>query len=312
MDSLIVSFNAIVPTFLMIAVGMFVKRIGILQDDSLPQINNLVFRVLLPQMLFMNIYTSDIRSAFSPSLLLTTFGIIMAMYGLTFFFVVMTQRDNARRGAMIQAIFRSNFVILGLPVVSSIYGNGELGTASLVITMVVPVFNILAVVTLEIFRGGKPDAKKIALGIVKNPLIIAAMSALLLLFLGVKLPTFMTSVLSGLGAAATPIALLVLGAGFHFSSIGKNSKAIIICTVGRLIAIPAFCLSVAILFGIRGVDLAVLLAVFASPTAVTSYTMAQQMGSDAKLAGEAVVVSSALACITMFLWTFGLIELGFL
>ena len=50
----------------------------------------------------------------------------------------------------------------------------------------------------------------------------------------------------------------------------------------------------------------------ASPTAVSSFTMAQQMDSDAELTAGAVVFSSGFACLTLFLWIFLLKQMGFM
>ena len=80
---------------------------------------------------------------------------------------------------------------------------------------------------------------------------------------------------------------------------------------GKLVAYPLLFIALAILMGFRDAHLAVLLTVFGSPIAVSSFTMAQQMGGDDKLAGQLVVFSSLLSVFTMFLFIFGLKELAF-
>ena len=54
--------------------------------------------------------------------------------------------------------------------------------------------------------------------------------------------------------------------------------------------------------GFRGVDFVTLLCIFATPCAVASFAMAQQLGSNAELAGNSVVLTSAFSSVTLFFW----------
>ena len=90
--------------------------------------------------------------------------------------VLLFEKDNKKRGVMVQGACRSNFVIFGLPICTLLCGDGILGKVAIAVAIVVPVLNIFAVFALEIFRGGKPSFKKILKGIATNPLIISAMS----------------------------------------------------------------------------------------------------------------------------------------
>ena len=64
--------------------------------------------------------------------------------------------------------------------------------------------------------------------------------------------------------------------------------------------VPVVFLSIAIALGYRGPELGALLALYASPTAVTSFTMAEHMGGDGELAGQIVTVGSMLSLATIF------------
>ena len=106
------------------------------------------------------------------------------------------------------------------------------------------------------------------------------------------------------------LALLVLGMSLNPKSLKTGKRDLAVCVLGRLIAVPAVGLGLAALLGFRGVAFVTMIAVFASPTAVSSYTMAVQMDSDGQLAANAVVVSSALASVTLFGWIFLFKSLG--
>ena len=223
--------------------------------------------------------------------------------------VMKIEPSNRSRGAMIQAIYRSNFVIMGMPVAANICG-GDIAVTAFAVTVVVPVYNILAVTLLETFRGGKPDPLHILKGIAKNPLIIGAVLGLLTIPLGIVLPSPVEKVVTSMNNVASPMALLILGMSLDPGNFGEKKRNLAVCVLGRLVFVPAFALTGGALLGLRGVAFVTLIAIFASPTAVASFTMAEQMDSDGPLAANAVVASSALASVTMFGWIFLFICLG--
>ena len=203
---------------------------------------------------------------------------------------------------MIQGLFRSNYVIMGIPIASALLGDAGLGPVSILIAVIVPIFNVLSVVVLEVFRSGRPQPVKVLVQILKNPLIIGSALGILALLLKITLPGFLVSAVKGIGSAATPLQLFLLGAFFRFDGLRQYRRELTTVTLGKLVVVPAALLSAAALLGFRGVEFVSLLGIFASPTAINSFTMAQQMGGDAKLAGNAVVATSALCSLTLFLW----------
>ena len=128
---------------------------------------------------------------------------------------------------------------------------------------------------------------------------------------GIKLPQSLEGVVFEIADIATPLALVILGASVTFSSVRTNQKPLVLGVLNRLVIVPAIGITAAILFGFRGLELILLMAMYASPTAVSSYTMAQQMNGDAELAGQIVVFTTALSLLSLFLWISLLMALGF-
>lgn len=310
MSNFIVSIQAVIPLFIMLVIGLLVRRFKLLSEEELPHVNNLIFRVLFPLLMFTNLYNVDISQVVNGKLILFTIAAIAVVYTGALIFSLIVEKDNASRGAMIQAIYRSNFVIMGLPLVANIYGSNNIGVTALMLAIVVPIYNILAVVTLETFRGAKIDFGKILLGIVKNPLIIGAAAGILALLLHIELPAVLDKTISSISGAATPMALIILGASFRFSSVVNCRRNLIFCILGRLVIVPGICLTVAALLGFRDIAFVTLVGLFCTPCAVSSFTMAQQMDSDCDLAANSVVFTSALSCFTMFFWVFLFKQLG--
>ena len=313
MENLILSFQVVLPLFIMMVLGYFIRSIRLVDDHSVKHLNNVVFRVFLPVLLFCNVYHCDLEGTIRPKLMIFAPICVLISFFLTFVIVCFLEKENSRRGVLIQGIFRSNFIIFGLPVTISLYGEEAGGIAALLIAVIIPIFNIFSVAALEIFSDkGKFNWKKIIKGIVTNPLIIASILALIALLSGIKIPTVLDDVLSDIGGVATPLGLMILGASFAFSAVRDRLREIIIGVAGKLVIIPLIFLPIAIAMGFRGAELVALLALFGSPTAVSSFTMAQQMGGDSELAGHLVVLGSLFSILTMFLWIFILKQMAFI
>lgn len=310
MTNLLLSANVVLPLFLLMALGYILKLTGLLDGGVLKKMNATVFKVFLPALIIYNVYTSDISEVFDVKLLAYSIACVVGSFLFLMLFIPILEKNNRKRGVIIQGIFRSNFVIFGVPVCLSLYNNEIPGKVAVLIAVIVPIFNFLSVIALETFRSESDTAEKsskkkeIIKGIITNPLIISSAIGLLILFSGIKLPLVIEETLSDVAGIATPLALIILGASMNFSSVSSNMHHLIIVLSGKLIVLPAIFLSIAILMGFRSVDLAILLTLFASPTAVSSFTMAQQMDADDELAGQIVVLGTCLCLITMFLWLF--------
>lgn len=312
MESLVLSFEAVMPIFILMLVGYFIKNIGLADKKAFDAMNKLVFKLFLPVLLFYNIYKTETVDIFNPKLVIFAVVGIFLTFLAGYAAVLFITKDNARRGVMLQGFFRANYAILGIPLVNYICGESQSGMVSLLVAFVVPVYNILSVVALERFGSGKLNFGKLLLGIIKNPLIIACFLGVLATLLDIRLPGVIEKSVSDISKVASPLAIIVLGASFTFSSIKGYVRDVIITVGVRLVLAPLVLLTAAIFAGFRGEALACLLIAFGAPVAVSSFAMAQQMGGDEKLAAQVVVVSSAACLFTLFLWIFSLSTLGLL
>ena len=296
--------------FIIIFIGAFINRAGLITTEDAKKFNKVIFICCFPPLMFSNLYGKELGNAIDLKLIFFAVGTVLVMYALTVIFVLKIEKSQKTRGAMIQAIYRSNFVIMGIPVVQNVFGRGELAVTAMMVTIIVPLYNVMAVVTLEVFRGSRPSFRDILKNLAKNPILIGAFCGIAAIITGLRLPQAIVTPIDMLAEAASPLALLLLGASFDFRSVGKEKRNLIICLTGRLLVFPAAGLIGGMLMGFTGVKLLTLVAIFASPSAVTSFTMAQQMDSDYELAGNCVIFSSAISCFTMFLWIFTLKCLG--
>lgn len=310
LTNFLIAVEAVFPIFLVILLGMGARRLKLLTDLELKHVNNAVFQVMFPFMMFYNIYSADMSGVLIPSYFLFCVGMLFVVYALSIIYAVLTVKDAQSRGALIQAIYRGNLVLMGLPVMQNLMGEEALGLTTVMLAVIVPLYNILAVITLEVFRGGKPHPAHILKKILTNPLILGAAAGILAVALRLEIPNVLLKPVSQVAAAATPAALLIMGASFYFRSVHDNLWNIVCGVAGKLIVGPGIVLAAGYMAGFRGIPLALLIVIFGAPCAVSSYTMAQQMESNAELAAGCLIFSSLFSCVTICWWIFLFRQLG--
>jgi predicted permease len=324
-NSFVFAVNAVSPILLTVVIGYILKKATLLTADLAKAINKLVFRVFLPVMLFNNIYKISDLGSFRPGYIIYSVVAIAVIFALCLVFVIFFTKDQKKRASILQGSFRANYALIGIPLAEALFGAEGVAVASILSAFTIPTFNIFAVISLSIFREGneKPSVKKILLGIVKNPLIqgVAAGAVALLirsLFVRFGIEFRLTDiepaykVITWLTNLASPLSLLVLGAQFEFSAVASLKREIISGVVIRNLIVPTLGLGIAYLFckSFGGAEFASLVAVFATPIAVSSVPMAQEMDADATLSGQLVVWSTVFSAFSVFFSSMILHSLG--
>lgn len=315
MENFIFSLNVVAPLFVLMTVGYILRLIGFINYDFLGQLNRFVFRFLLPIMLFQDIRLSYTGNFSNTNLILASVIGIALVNGLSFLIVPLLVKRKGQRGSIIQGIYRSNFLIYGLPLATGMYGDTAVATISMLMGIMIPFYNVMAVIILSIYS--ETGKNKVSLGgllkdIVTNPLIIGCFFGLLGGIFHWEFPRFIETPLEQLGALAAPLALFVMGGEFKFTNLKSNLVKVIAVTLCRLIIVPVVAIYIFIQLGFRDVDLAVLLTLFATPTAMASYIMSKNMGNDGELSAQIVVLTTALSCFTIFFLIYFLRTWGYL
>ena len=319
------ALEAVAPIILLILIGYLLRQKGFLSEDFLRVGNKLVFKVMLPCMLFINVYKIDSLAGIHWDIALYVCLAILTIFCLSLFCAIATTPVPQRRGVILQCCFRSNFVIIGLPLAVSLGGAEAEAVAAVLSAVSIPLFNILAVVSLSVFvnkkESFKSSAKHIFHDILTNPLIIAVLLALFCLVVrwaqdvllgGVvfrldQQTAFLFNAVNTLKNGTTPLALMVLGGQFTFSAVKALKKEIIVATLWRVVLAPIIGIGGAVALTMLGVlhctgaDYPALVALFGSPVAVSSAIMAKGMGNDEQLATQLVVWTTLCSGVTVFL-----------
>ncbi len=316
MSNFLFSVNVTIPIFLVMVVGYFLRRIGMLNDNFVTVANKFNFTVTLPVLLYKDLASVDILAVFDWKYVLFCAVATSAGFWGSWAIAKLTLKDRSLRGAFTQASFRSSAAVMGLAFIQNIYGESAMG--SLMIIGAVPLYNIYSVIVLT-FEGDYPEGerdtgriKKAGINILKNPIIIAIVIGIIVALLGNPMPELVNSTVENIAKMATPLALIGLGAGFEGRKALKKIKPTLGASFIKLIAQAAIFIPIAAHLGFTGEKMVALAVMLAGPATPSCYIMAKNMHNDGVLTASIVVATTLLASVTLTMWIFILRTVGWI
>ena len=314
MENLIFSLNATVPIFLLMILGLLFHKIGWIDDVFAQKMNKFVFVVPLPVLVFSDLATVDFHEVWNMKFVLFCF--LATFLSITLVsFMSLWLKERALRGEFIQASYRSSAALLGIAFIQNIYGNA--GMAPVMIIGSVPLYNIMAVLVLSLFKPGqsgldKAVLKRTAKGIVTNPIILGIVAGLLWSALGLKMPHIMQKTVTNIGGVATPMGLMAMGATFDIKKAFAKVKPAAVATFMKLIGLAAIFLPIAIMLGFRREELVAILVMLGSATTVSCFVMAKNMGHEGVLSSSVVMLTTLFSAFTLTGWLYILKSMNFI
>ena len=312
LGSLFVALRVVLPMAITMGVGSFVRAAGVVKREDMGPLNRLIFKVLLPCLLFKNIYHIDFSTNSYPKELAFIIAAMLVVFVIAVTVPRRLIKDPKQAASVGQAVFRCNYVLFGVAVTESIYGAGNAGLTALIGALVVPGTSALSVVLLEMARNQKASVKNLARAVLSNPLVISAILALGIRFLNIRLPEVVISVVESLAGTATAISFISLGVSLNIAELRQNRYPMLVGVSLRMLLLPLLFLPVVIALGFRRESLCALMIFFSSPTAISSYPMAAAMDADGPLAGQMVCVTTLVSVVTMFFLVFFFQSVGML
>lgn len=301
MNNFIFSINAVLPVFLLIFLGYFLTKTGILTKKFSDVSSKFVFMIALPSLLFLNILKADFSGIFNVGLLKAIMFVFVSVLIIFLILTVYAKKsfdDEGKRGAFIQGCFRANYVMLGIPLIYNIASDEGVIAASLMAAFIIPYFNILAIIALSIHR--KTSFRSVSVLIIKNPLIVSIILGVIASAIKIELPFVINKTVEMLSVIAIPLALLSIGVFFDFGRFLSQIKTVLMATAIKTVLIPLIFTPLAYLAGIRGVYLISIYVLLAAPTAVSSYIMAKGMDADSEIASGIIILTTAFSLVTLF------------
>jgi len=315
MSNLVFALNATIPLFLLIALGYFLKRIGILTQGFLSAANKFNFKVTLPVLLFTDLASKNFKETFDLKFFLfciiATSIAFWGIWGLTKIIL----KDKFAVGEFVQASYRSSAAVMGLALIQNIYGSTSMG--AMMVLGCVPLYNIYAVIVLqaESHANGtdeknKGKLKKTLIGVITNPIIIGVAAGLISSLIGIKYPTIIDTSLNYVARIATPLAVICIGGEFDIKGAFANMKKSVVASVIKLIILPVIFVPIAVLLGFETEKLVAIFIMLAGPTTPSCFIMAKQYGYEGTITANVVVITTLFSSVTLTIFILILRSLG--
>lgn len=314
MENLIFSLNATIPIFLMMLLGMLFRKLGWMDEVFAAKMNKFVFLVPLPVLLFEQLATVDFSEVWDIKFIIFCF-VVTAISITISTLISLLWKDRSIKGEFIQATYRSSAALLGIAFIQNIYGT--VGMAPLMIIGSVPLYNIMAVVVLSVFKPGnnsfdKALVKKTLKGIATNPIIIGIVAGFVWSALKLSMPSILHKTVSSIGATATPMGLMSMGATFEMKKATSKMKPTLVAVFMKLVGFCVVFLPMAALLGFRNEEMIAILVMLGSATTVSCFVMARNMGHEGTLSSGVIMMTTLLSAFTLTMWldvlrSFGLV-----
>ena len=318
MENLVFSLNATLPIFLLMVLGYVFNKIGIIDEKAASWMNKFVFKVALPVLLFDDLADQDFAGTWDGKyVLFCLFSTISSVIIITALGKILV-KNKSRRGEFIQGSYRSSAALLGFAFIHNIYGTDSTGMAPLMILGSVPLYNIFAVIILTLSAADVQDtgsssdgksfdtalARKTVFSIVTNPIILGIFIGLIWSLLKIPQHKAFSTVVSDLGALATPLGLMSMGATFDYKKAMGNIRPALVASFIKLFLLVAVFLPIAVLIGFSGEKIVALLVMLGSATTVSSFIMARSMGHEGTLSSSIIMITTFGCSFSLAFWLF--------
>lgn len=308
---MIETIYALIPVFLVIALGAYVKRIGFPGEEFWVPLDRVTYFILFPSLLVHSLVAADFSNIPVPNMAAALFAGLFTMSLILIALRPVISGPMGQSGPAFTSIFQgatrwNSFV--GLAASFALFGTEGLALAAVGIGVLVPTVNVLCVFVLMRYAGDDPASFRL-LGklLIRNPLVIACAVGIFLNASGIGLWAPVLSAVDILGRAALALGLLAVGAGLDLSRLSTQRVPIAFTTTLRLIAMPLLMAGWCWVFGVDGVARMVAILCGAVPGATASYVLARQLGGDAPLMASLITASTLAAMVTMpaMIWLLG-------
>ena len=292
--------NVTGPVFVLVLLGLVLRRTKLINEVFVQQASNLVFRATMPVMIAVGLMKTDISTAFDvqAGILFTLFSVVS--FGLIWVWARLRVEPRVDRGVYVQGAFRHNCGMVGLALVVNQYGEAGLGIASFLLALHAFIFNIMSIFVLSYYSSSlKLKPVQFTLDIVKNPLILSVIVGIALNVLGIRFSPWIETSLTSFGSLTLTLGLICVGASLSLSSVRVSGGVALSAALVKLIWIPGISAVVLIAMGVEGMVLGALVLFMASPTAAASVVMVRAAQGNHGLAATIVVLATLGSVVTV-------------
>ena len=298
--------STIIPIFGVVLLGLFARRRGFIPQEFLAPANKLVYYLAIPALIFRAISKASFHTEFNATVLLVTLLSAVTAYFSAWLIGRQTRWRPGRIGTFIQCSAHGNQGYIGLPVAFYFIGESGLVKASILAGFLMILQNMLSVLALQTFAvAGEGSGRKFRLiveNLIRNPIIVSALTGVMVSIFQVPIPSTIDRFLEVLGGLAPPMSLLLIGASLSLQVMRKNLFPVLGSVIIKIIALPVLGLAVFMFLKVSAVDYLPGLILLATPTATVAYVMSKEMHGDEEFAVAAISTSTIFSAATYFIW----------
>ncbi len=289
----------VLPVFLVIGLGIIIRRIGLVSGNFFSEVNKLVYYVCLPLLLIYKIAGADFSTSFNFRLVIATSAGVACCFGISYLYGKWRSFPAPVHGSFCQGSFRGNLAYIGLAIVFNAYGDIGLTRAGILLGFLVPVLNVFAIFALLLpQQQQQTSSREIIKQLISNPLILASLVGLLWSYFKIPMPTILDRTLNIATGMTLPLALIAIGGSFSLAKLKGDIGKAALATAMKLLFLPLITGVLMLLLDVSGLDFAIGLLMAGAPTAVATYIMACQMGADGDLAGTIVIMATSFSAVS--------------
>lgn len=295
--------TALVPVFLVIALGAVLRRILLKDPAHWAALEKLTYFVLFPALLVVSAVKADLSTVNVIAVAGALIGTVVVLSVLILLLhrplIAALAADGPGFTSLFQGAVRWNTYIV-LAVAGGLYGAAGITIAAIALVAMIPVVNVICVLVLASFSGRHPPTfAYVAEHLARNPYIWACSAGALLNATGFPVPKVILEFGDILGRASLALGLLVVGGGLILDRLKRLRPIVFASLALKLLVKPAIGLALALAFGLSGTELVVVAITAAVPSAPNGYVLARQMGGDAPLLAEILTVQIIGAAFTL-------------
>jgi len=291
--------ESILPVFLVISLGVAIRHYSWLPAEFFPSIEKFSYNIAFPALLFAGTAKLGFHSGQVAELAVATLLPTFLVVGITILMLLLpTGLPDTSRSSVVQGAMRPNSYF-GIAVSSLFFEPKAASLVMLAMALCLPFVNVIAVIVLSWWGGGKPNFQSVLKALISNPIILATFAGILASLSGLTLPGPVMGALDILGKSALAMGLLCVGGGLVFSLQGLRPVALGYTSLTKLVALPLVAAKICLIFSISTPVALAGCFYCALPTAPNAYILAKQMGGDSRLMASLITVQTLLAAITI-------------
>lgn len=299
--------QATLPVFAIIVLGFGLRKSGFIAAEKWSAVEDLCFYVLFPAILAKTMIEADLSNIEAGAFTLTIIVSLATIGGTVLAIWPLLRKVIGTKPAQFSTVYQTItrwHGFIALTIVLNLYGPDGGALIAIMFAIMVPILQVSNIAVLAAFSDKKADLGKVALTVLKNPLIWGIGLGLLLNALGMQPWPAVMDTLDLLGRSALGMSLLALGAGLSLQAAMHPSKEMVIGIIGKLLFTPLVMMTAAYAFGVTGLERDVLLIAAAVPTAMNGFVLARKMGGDAELYATISTVQTVVSFVTipLLLW----------